>query len=298
MICNKIPGNQILGNKVLGNKVLGNRILGNKGNKFFAQAITSVCLSAFGLFPNVAQAQVGVSPLVIQSKARRGQAQGMITIKNTGNTSKRVRLYAQPFTYSRDTGFQTLKSSPNDLTPYLQFSPRELTIPPRTQRRVRLYTRMPPNLPEQELRAVVFNETLKRVKDSNGNNVALKTRIGVTVFVANGNTAPELKVDKASFNHKRKQIQLLVRNKGNETVKPKISWKLSRGKTAIHTGETKENFVVSKSDRNLLLDFPTKKRLASGVYQLSGNLEWKEGKDIEKLPFKLNVTIPTSGIVK
>ena len=285
-------------NKILGNKILGNNILGNKGNQLLAQTITSVFLSALTLFPSVVKAQVGVSPLVIQSKAQRGQAQGMITIKNTGNTRKRVRLYAQPFTYSRNSGFQTLKSSPNDLTPYLQFSPRELTIPPKTQRRVRLYTRIPPNLPDGELRAVVFNETLKQVKDTAGNNVALKTRIGVTVFVANGNTAPELKVHKASFNRKKKQIQLLVRNQGNGTVKPKIRWKLSRGKTVINTGETQESFVISQSDRNLLLNFPGKKQLASGFYQLSGNLEWKEGKDIRKLPFKVNVTIPTFTAVK
>lgn len=263
-------------------------------NKFLAQATAVACLSALTLFPNLVKAQVGVSPLVIQRKAQRGQAQGIITIKNTGNTPKRVRLYAQPFTYSRDAGFQILKSSPKDLTPYLQFSPRELTIQPRTQRRVRLYTRMPPNLPDRELRAVVFNETLKQVKDGNGNNVALKTRIGVTVFVANGNIAPELKVDNASFNRKKKQIQLLVRNEGNGTVRPKIRWKLSRRKTAINTGETKKNFVISQSERNLLLNFPAKKQLASGIYQLSGNLEWEEGKDTQKLPFKVNVTIPAS----
>lgn len=277
------------------NKFLSNKIL---DNKLFVQAITSVCLSALTLFPSAAKAQVGVSPLVIQSKAQRGQAQGMITIKNTGDTRKRVRLYAQPFTYSRDAGFQTLKSSSNDLTPYLQFSPRELTIAPRTQRRVRLYTRMPPNLPDGELRAVVFNETLKQTKDAAGNNVALKTRIGVTVFVTNGDVAPKLKVDNASFNPKKKQIQLLVRNQGNATVRPKISWKLSRGKTAIEAGETKESFVVSQSDRNLLLNFPAKKQLASGIYQLSGNLEWEEGKNTRKLPFNVNVTIPASATVK
>ena len=277
------------------NKFLGNNIL---VNKFLPQVITFACLSTLTLFPNLAKAQIGVSPLVVESKARRGQAQGMITIKNTANTRQRVRLYAQPFTYSRDAGFQGLKSSPNDLTPYLQFSPRELTIQPKTQRRVRLYTRMPPSLPEGELRAIVFNETLKETKDSAGNNVALKTRVGVTVFVRNGNIAPELKVKKASFNPQNKQIQLLVRNDGKATARPKIRWKLSRGKKVINTGETKKNFVVSQSDRNILLNFPAKKQLASGTYQLSGNLEWKEDEDVRKLAFNVNVTIPSSATIK
>ena len=277
------------------NKFLGNNIL---VNKLFSQAIIFTFLSTLTLFPHLAKAQVGVSPLVVKSKARRGQAQGMITIKNTTNTRQRVRLYAQPFTYNRDSGFQGLKSSPNDLTPYLQFSPRELTIQPKTQRRVRLYTRMPPSFPEGELRAVVFNETLKETKDGAGNNVALKTRVGVTVFVTNGNIAPELKVNKASFNRKNKQIQLLVRNDGKATARPKVRWKLSRGKKVINTGETKKNFVVSQSDRNILLNFPAQKQLASGTYQLSGNLEWKEGEDVRKLPFNVNVTIPSSATIK
>ncbi len=46
-----------------------------------------------------------------------------------------------PFTYSKN-GFKELESSPNDLTPYLIFSPRELEIQPGKKRRIRVLTRL------------------------------------------------------------------------------------------------------------------------------------------------------------
>ena len=91
-----------------------------KSNWRFLAAV-SAGLFALVLFPAAAKAQMSVSPLVIEAKAERGQAQGMITISNTSKTPSRIRIYAEPFTYSRDAGFQTLSSSPNDLTKYLQF---------------------------------------------------------------------------------------------------------------------------------------------------------------------------------
>lgn len=103
---------------------------------------------------------MSVSPLVIEAKTERSEAKGIVTITNTSNAPSRVRIYAEPFTYHRDTGFQTLPSSPNDLTPYLQFSPRELTIQPGESRRVRLIGNLAPNLPEGEYREVIFNEVL------------------------------------------------------------------------------------------------------------------------------------------
>ncbi len=255
----------------------------------------SAGLFALILFPVAAKAQMSVSPLVIEAKAERGQAQGMITISNTSKTPSRIRIYAQPFTYSRDAGFQTLSSSPNDLTKYLQFSPRELTVKPGEVRRVRLISRLAPNLPDGEYRAVVFNETLSESKDATGNNVTLVARIGVTFYVRKGNLSPQLAIDSASFNPEQKQIQLLVRNNGQATVLPSLNWTLRQGQTVIKTGQVDTNAVVANSDRNFLLNYPNKDQpaLNPGQYQLSGELFWGEDSKKSKLPFNLNITIPT-----
>jgi len=264
-------------------------------NNWRSLAAVSAGLFALILFPVAAKAQMSVSPLVIEAKAERGQAQGMITISNTSKTPSRIRIYAQPFTYSRDAGFQTLPSSPNDLTNYLQFSPRELTVQPGEVRRVRLISRLAPNLPDGEYRAVVFNETLNESKDGAGNNVTLVARIGVTFYVRKGNVSPQLAIDSASFNQQQKQIQLLVRNSGQATVLPSLNWTLRQGQTVIKTGQVSANAVVANSDRNFLLNYPNKDQpaLKPGQYQLSGELVWGEDNNKNKLPFNVNVTIPT-----
>jgi P pilus assembly chaperone PapD len=252
-------------------------------------------LFALLLFPGVAKAQMSISPLVIEAKAERGQAQGMITISNTSKTPSRIRIYAEPFTYSRDAGFQTLSSSPSDLTKYLQFSPRELTVKPGEVRRVRLISRLAPNLPDGEYRAVVFNETLSESKDAAGNNVTLVARIGVTFYVRKGNLSPQLAIDSASFNPEQKQIQLLVKNSGQATILPSLNWTLRQGQTVIKTGQVDTNAVVANSDRNFFLNYPSKDQpaLNPGQYQLSGELFWGEDNNKSKLPFNLNITIPT-----
>ncbi|MDZ8090139.1 MAG: P pilus assembly protein, chaperone PapD [Nostoc sp. DedQUE12b] len=264
-------------------------------NNWRSLAAVSAGLFALILFPVAAKAQMSVSPLVIEAKAERGQAQGMITISNTSKTPSRIRIYAQPFTYSRDAGFQTLSSSPSDLTKYLQFSPRELTVKPGEVRRVRLISRLAPNLPDGEYRAVVFNETLSESKDAAGNNVTLVARIGVTFYVRKGNLSPQLAIDSASFNLEQKQIQILVRNNGQATVLPSLNWTLRQGQTVVKTGQVDTNAVVANSDRNFLLNYPSKDQpaLKPGQYQLSGELFWGEDSKKSKLPFNLNITIPT-----
>ncbi|WP_353932658.1 P pilus assembly protein, chaperone PapD [Okeanomitos corallinicola TIOX110] len=251
-------------------------------------------LSALTLFPNIAKAQVSVSPLIIESNAKRGQAQGMITITNTSNSITRVRVYAKPFTYSRDSGFEILSSTPTDLTKYLQFSPRELTIKPRESRRVRLISRLAPNLPDGEYRAVIFNETLTETKNSQGNSVGLVARIGVTFYVRKGNISQKLEVSGASFNQAQKQIQILVTNSGKATARPGVNWTLKQGETVVKSGKVDPSSVVAESERNLLLKYPLKDEpaLTPGEYQLSGDLIWGDNNNASKLPFNVNISIP------
>lgn len=252
-------------------------------------------LSAAFLFGGVAQAQVSISPLVIEAEAKRGQAQGIITVSNSSNEPFRARVYAEPFTYSRDAGFQALTSSPNDLTPYLQFSPRELVVPPGVTRRVRLITRFPPSLAEGEYRAVVFTENLNEAIDSRGNNVAIATRVGVTLYVRQGDISPSLVVENASWNPEKKQIQLLVSNTGQASARSAVNWTLKQGETVVQTDNTDPTPVISQSDRNILLNYPTPNQpaLSPGEYQLTGELVWGDENNKSTQPFTVNLMIPT-----
>ncbi|MEQ8463357.1 P pilus assembly protein, chaperone PapD [Coleofasciculus sp. E1-EBD-02] len=255
--------------------------------------ISRWALSAALLCAGTAQAQMSVSPLVIEAQANRGQAQAIINVTNTSNQPFRGRVYAESFTYG-DNGFQILDSSPSDLTPYLQFSPRELTVPPGVQRRIRLITRFPPSLPDGEYRAVVFTETLQETTDSGGNSVALTARIGTTIYVRQGELSPILAVESASWNSEQDQIQLLVENTGMASARAAVSWTLKQGETVIETGSLKPTGIVAESERQFLLNYPDEGQLATGQYQLTGELIWAEDDQRRTQPFSVDLMIPAS----
>ncbi len=256
----------------------------------------SICtLSATLLLASAAKAQINVSPMIIETQENRGQSQGVINIINNGNEPFRARIYTQPFTYERDTGFKTVESIPNDLSPYLQFSPREVDIKPGESRRIRLLSRLAPNLPDGEYRTVVFTEELKELPPGGKNNqILIKTRIGVTMYVRKGNLSPKLEVVSASLEQKNSQVQILVRNTGKATSNPKISWTLKQGKKVIKTHNEDLSSVLADNERNLLVSYPDEKdpKLAPGDYQVTGELSWQENKDTKKMPFSVKLTVP------
>ncbi len=261
-----------------------------------AARLSGLALSAALLWGTAAQAQVTISPLVIEAEANRGQAQGMINVTNNGSEPFRARVYAEPFTYSRDAGFQTLPSDAHDLTPYLQFSPRELVVPPGVTRRVRLIGRFPPNQASGEYRAVVFTENLNETTNTSNSNVSVITRIGVTVYVRQGEVSPNLTVESANWNPEQNQIQLLVRNAGQASTRPTVSWTLKQGETVVKTGNLEATGIVAQSDRNFLLNYAPEGQPAptAGEYQLSGELVWGEGNNKSTVPFSVNLTIPAA----
>lgn len=261
-----------------------------------ALRLSTWALSATLLWGGASLAQVNLSPLKIEVKTNRGQAQGVINITNTSNETFRARVYAESFTYHRDKGFENLPSSPTDLRPYLQFSPRELVVPPGTTRRVRLNARLAPNLPSGEYRAMIFTEPLKQnvTTDRNGNTTKIITRVGSAFFVRKGDVRPNLAVDSVIWNSEAKKMQLFVRNTGKASAYASVKWTLNQGGTVVKTGETPDTGIVPDGDRNIILN-PSKKdelALSPGTYQLSGELIWGEDKDKKNQRFNVNLIVP------
>ncbi|MEB3311671.1 MAG: hypothetical protein VKJ02_15715 [Snowella sp.] len=245
-----------------------------------------------GLIGEVAQAQLlRVSPLVIQTQAEKGQARSSVEFTNIGNNAYRARIYAMPFTYNRD-GLKNLKSSPQDLTPYLTFSPRELVLEPNQTRTVRLNARFAPTVPDGEYRVMLYADPLNEIDPANPTPaVTLRTRLGITVYVRKGDLAPNLVVQQATYNPQKKQILLLTRNSGSATTRPKAQWKISQGKQEIAVGRLEETTVIAGSDRYLTIPYPPPgKKLTPGTYQLSGQLEWSFPKT-GTLTFNVPLTI-------
>ncbi len=239
--------------------------------------------------PAIAQAQVGINPMLIDAESRRGQARGMFSVTNTSDEVIRVRVTAYPFTYDAN-GFKVLSTNPTDLTPYLAFSPRELVIQPGQTRQVRLSARLLPSLKDREFRAVIFTENLKAVTDKNG--TAIVPRIGVTVYVRQGATESKLSVD--SVRYSAAKLALLVKNAGNATARPKVDWKLSNAAGTVIRGTSDSTTVIAEGERKIMLDLP--KTIAPGSYQLSGELVWQKdaSRKAQSFSLPLNVTATTT----
>jgi hypothetical protein len=256
--------------------------------------LISGILSAALLTPIASLAQINLSPMKIEVKASRNQAQGVINITNTTKETFRARVYAESFTYKRDSGFETVPSHASDLTPYLQFSPRELIVPPGTVRRVRLNARLAPNMPNGEYRTIIFTEPLKEnVIKNGGNTTKIITRVGTAFFVRKGDIKPSLLVDTARWNSQTQKMLLLVRNNGKASAFPSVKWTLKQAGKVVKTGEAPAAGIVPESERNLILNTSRNTVAVNpGKYQLSGELMWGEGKNKNKLPFQLDLTVP------
>jgi hypothetical protein len=257
-------------------------------------------LTAATLFSgSSANANLSISPQVIELDARRGQAQGTITVSNHESEPFRSRSYAAPFTYDREKGFQELTSSPSDLTPYLQFSPSELVVPGSDRRRVRFIARLAPNLPDGEYRAMLFTETLtlpppQQFATANQTVVTstIVPRIGVAVYVRKGNIHPNLSIDSIRFITAQQQPQLLVKNTGKASAIVSGEWTLKQGDREISKGMMQDTTVIAQSDRYVKVTLPNSetKKLSPGQYQLRGNLLWGFN-HTEKIPFNLQFTV-------
>ena len=262
----------------------------NNFQKFLC-AVTGT-VSALCIFPEIVQAQIKISPLVIEKEARRGKAQGVINITNTSNETFRARIYTLPFTYNKN-GFKELKSSPQDLSPYLRFSPRELVIQPGQTRQIRAVSRFLPSSAKGEYRAVIFTEDLKEVKTTNDNQaVGIIPRICVTFYVRHGEADSDLQVESASYNSKTKRITLLVKNSGNATARPKIYWNLQNSGEKVADGRENAYTVIAGGERNIQIDLSkNEKEIATGNCQLVGKLTWRENNKDKSLPFNVDVNI-------
>lgn len=249
-------------------------------------------LSALCIFPEIVQAQIKISPLVIEKEARQGTARGVINITNTSNEAFRARVYTSPFTYNQN-GFEELKSSSQDLSPYLTFSPRELLIQPGQTRQIRAISRFLPSSAKGEYRAVIFTEDLEEIQTKNGQQtIGVTPRMGVTVYVRHGDVTPNLKVESASYNPKTKKIALQVKNSGNATARPKINWNLKNSAGNIANGRENAYTVIAEGHRNLQIDLSkNEKEIAAGNYKLAGELTWREGDNDKSLPFNVDLNI-------
>lgn len=243
-----------------------------------------------GLWVNVIQARFQISPMVIETNTIKGMASGMIEVKNLGSETVRLQVYSEPFTYNLN-GFEPLETSPQDLTHYLVYAPRQLTIQPGQKRRIRLNVRFLPSTKPGEYRAMVFTQTVKSSTSGNASQMGIIPRIGTAVFVRHGDVKPQLSVQESTY--KNKHIRLRVNNTGQATARPHVNWILTQSGQEIAAGNSNKQTVIAEGQRHLKIGDQNSaiESLQAGSYQIKGELVWGV-KNANSLPFEQQFVVP------
>jgi P pilus assembly chaperone PapD len=242
--------------------------------------------------PSVSHAgSYSFGPLITIVDVKNSQARGTLTVSNSGAEPIRVRIYVEDFTYSKDKGFSIVPTHPYSAVKYLQFSPRELVIPPNVTRNVRVNILLPSNLSDGEYRAVVFSEELKDdPKPQPGVATAVfKTRIGSVFFVNKGSGKPDIAISTLDWNPEKNRPQIILKNKGAVTDYPALQWKIEQNGKEIDNGEVLGVIVQNSSERAVALESKKNVKLAPGEYTISGQVI-PRGKT--PIPYSYTIKIP------
>jgi P pilus assembly chaperone PapD len=232
-----------------------------------------------------------VGPLLTIVDSQGSQTRATIDVSNTGEQPMRLRVYVEDFTYDRNKGFTSFSSHPFSAVPYLQFSPRELTVPPKTTRNVRVNILLPPNAPNGEYRAVVFAEELRNDPVPQTGGVAVvKTRIGSLFFVNKGSGRAEITAKNAVWDPSKQQVHIILENQGNASSNPRLEWKIERDGKEIDNGVIPGLIVQNKSERIAILNTSKIGKLPAGEYNISGQLQLRNRETLQPFSFKIKVT--------
>jgi P pilus assembly chaperone PapD len=243
--------------------------------------------------PIYAQAvSITVSPMVTISQLKGAQSRSSFSISNKSQIPIRTRVYAQDFDYDAQKGFVKISDHPHSANPYLQFSPKELVIPPGGTREVRLNITIPPSKPDGEYRVAVFTEDLTERKITDPNNLystIIRPQIASVFLISKGAITPQISAVSLSWNSEGNKPRLLLRNQGQASAYPEVNWKLKQGNTEIDSHSIQGIVLLAGREREIDIKIPTDKKLTPGNYTLVGEIDNKDGKLI---PFSLSVNIP------
>jgi hypothetical protein len=252
-------------------------------------ASSSMVLSA----PAYAQAvSITVSPMVTISKIKGAQSRASFSVTNKSQIPIRTRIYAQDFDYDVEKGYVKTTSHSNSANPYLQFSPKELVIPPGVTREVRVNITIPPSKADGEYRVAVFTEDLteRKITDTKNKYITIiRPQIGSIFFVSKGSISPQLTALSVGWNPETNRPRLLLKNQGQSSAYPEVDWKLKQGNAEIASHSIQGIVLQAGKERAIDLKIAPETKLTPGNYTLLGEIDNKDGKTI---PFSLSVTVP------
>jgi hypothetical protein len=221
-----------------------------------------------------------LSPMVTISTTKGGKSRGSINVTNNAQEPVRMRVFAESFAYDRSKGFVSTPKDDRSAVPYLNFSPREMVIPPGVTRNIRVAVTLPPSLPNQEYRAAVFVEELKS-KDIQANNspasnqrVSIKIRVASVFFFGKGSdNVANIQARTAIWNAIDKKAAVVLENTGKQTARPEVSWRIEKNGQIVVKDVINGVIIQADNSREIVLQTNGKSPdLTRGEYRIVGDI--------------------------
>lgn len=180
------------------------------------------CAGALVVLPVSLQAQgfaAYITPPRFEVQAAPGQPlRQVLEIQHVGSQKGNYRVYTSDWTLQADNSVTfSDELAANSCRPWVAIERRELTIEPGARYRYRFEITPPPGTLARECRFAIMVEGLDPAKVEGAFNFPVGGRIGVIVYAAIGDAAPQLEVAAtrvATVNGK--QVAMIdVRNRGN-----------------------------------------------------------------------------------
>jgi len=238
------------------------------------------CMLIFGcvicLSSEMLRAAIGIKPAYVEVKIDKGRPAGRFLISNLGDKLERYRINALHFTYSEEGALKQAKTGKNSLAQWIYFNPRELILPPKTQRAVRFAIVPRGKLQEGEYWASMELESLNvnvstSKSEKTGRTVQLKTitAIMVPIFGTVGKVKYEGLIKDAKLTTRDGAIFLraLVAATGTGRIGAKGRYEIRNASGQIvDQGPLAKGYILRGSQRWFTKKMET--NLPDGVYTL------------------------------
>lgn len=180
------------------------------------------CASILACAPAVLHAQgfaAYITPPRFELQTTAGQSlRQVLEIQHVGQQKGNFRIYTSDWTLQPDNSVTfSDQLAADSCRPWVAIERRELTIEPGARYRYRFEISPPPGTPARECRFALMVEGLDMARAQGNLDIPVGGRIGVIVYVAIGDAAPQLEITTtrvATLNGKPTAV-VDVRNRGN-----------------------------------------------------------------------------------
>jgi fimbrial chaperone protein len=253
--------------------------------RFLPHLIVAVLAVLFSAVPTgQASAQLLISPLRVVFEGRERSATVIVT--NQGNEAATYRLEWQEKAATADGQYQDVREPDPSMriaSPYVRFSPRQVTLAPGERQQVRLALRRPGDLAAGEYRShltfVVIDERERRAarQANQGGGAAIQVFMNlgfaIPVIIRNGQGRAAVGLAGAEFHVdelNRLGLRIQLRREGNFSAygRLKIFWRQNQGSSEEEIGLLQNVALYPDVDSRLATVLLDREQVPAGILRV------------------------------